>query len=404
MAQDNGIFYLFDTTGHTHQIQQLKTQEVQILEAQKLRALRLEPQIQEKLQILRLRLQLQQPEQLQQLPIQLQQQSQLQQRLQAIKLQLQIQQLRIQRLQIHQDLRLLVLRLKSQEQQNKPLYYTSELTLDKEKISLSPNNGQQQGSGDTIQPVSLNPFGLDYQNGSSACGIWTSNVLAVASTYESIKDFIIKDEKEDYVAMFKSEFILKVSAKVAKELNAGRPEVKILQPEDNLPEGYCTCKVGNTLFAIDTTYNAGSCLNINSILLSVSQKELEFYNVDRINNEIIKEREQLIKKIEMEKTKCEAIIGMVTAEPDKQLPNFSEFVEGLVTEFNIKNNGTISDMVGGVKLYCEEQIKIIDNQLNHAQRADELFKPNCIRIVHEDEKTPINNTKQQSSDHGIGPR
>ena len=292
-----------------------------------------------------------------------------------------------------------------QEQQTKVQHYISKLTFDKEIPSLSDGLNTMQLKGKiNIRPVSLNPFGLDYQNGSSACGIWTSNVLAVASTYKSIKDFIIKDEKEDYVAMFKSEFILKVSAKVAKELSVGRPEVKILQPEENLPEGYCKCKVGNTLFAIDTTYNAGSCLNINSILLSVSQKELEFYNVDRINNEIIKEREQLIKKIEMEKTRCKAIIDMVTAKPDKQLPNFSEFVEGLVTEFNIKNNGTISDMVGGVKLYCEEQIKIIDNQLNHAQRVDELFKPNCIRIVHEEEKTPINNTKQQSSDHGIGPR
>ena len=154
IIKDNGIFYLFDTTGCTHQIQKTsKTPKVQV--------------------------------QLQQGP-------------------------KSQTQQVQQ----------SQQQRDKVIYYTSKLILDKEEMpllnngqegqpegTLSPNNEQQQGSGDTIQPVSLNPFGLDYQNGSSACGIWTSNVLAVASTYKSIKDFIIKDKEEGYVAMFKSEFI-----------------------------------------------------------------------------------------------------------------------------------------------------------------------------------------------------
>ena len=489
-----------------------------------------------------------------------------------------------------------------QMQQNGDQYYKSQLIFDKE-TSL-PNGSNIQIN---VNPTILNPFGLDYQNGSSACGIWTSNVLAVASTYKSIKDFIMED-KTRHIAMFESEFILKVSAKVAKELNAEEPEVEVLKSRKNLAKGYCACKVGNTLFAIDTQYNKNSCLNMESILLSLSQKELEFHNVDHINDEIIKERKQLIERIEMEKTKCEKVINIMKTsyvdrlkkihleankpniyrsesqektkleldELDKIESDIAELekieaqmaklkiaelkqielkiaerekieleriksnivelneVEPSITELkkaielnitrplevktNIielgkdilkkielekakqkidelenaktstinlemaklgKINSNINELnkiiLGATKLkqikleiaklekakqeatdkqetnklekinediaklkedekekqleyytiftkcfkkifdikkpniieetnsYCNRQIKIIDNQLNHGQKIDELFKPNCIRIVHEEEKTPINNTKQPS-DHGIGPR
>ena len=112
--------------------------------------------------------------------------------------------------------------------------------------------------------------------------------------------------------MFKSEFILKVSAKVAEVLSVERPEVKILgQEEDNLPEGYYKCKAGKTLFAVDTTYKAGSCLNINCILLSVSQEELKLYNDGNINNKIIERRGQLVNKIKADRTKYDAAMEIM---------------------------------------------------------------------------------------------
>lgn len=389
MVRDNDIFYLFDATGHTHQMQQRQTPQT------------LKPQAQ-KLQVLKLQIQ------------------------------------------------------KSQEQQSKVQHYTSELIFDKEIPLLSNGLNTIQPEGKiNIRPILLNPFGLDYQNSSSACDIWTSNILAVASTYENIKDFIIKDEEESHIAMFKSEFILKVSAKVAEALSAERPEVKILeQKNDSSLEGgyYCKCKVGNTLFAIDTTYKAGSCLNINCILLSLSQKELEFYNDNNINNEIIERRKLLVENIKADKAKYETIMNMMKtsyvdkleksdrkivkqeavdlnkleseiaklkeeiklenidttkleeAKESKQLEYYTKLVQYFTETFNIKNNGTISDMIRGTKLYCKRQIKIANNQLAHAEKVDKLFKPNCIRIVHEEEKTPTSNTKSQQSDYSIGHR
>lgn len=47
---------------------------------------------------------------------------------------------------------------------------------------------------------------------------------------------------------------------------------------------------------------------MESILLSLSQKELEFYNVNHVNDEIIKKREQLIENIKADKAKYETII------------------------------------------------------------------------------------------------
>ena len=133
-----------------------------------------------------------------------------------------------------------------QIQQNGDQYYKSQLIFDKE-TSL-PNGSNIQVN---VNPTILNPFGLDYQNGSSACGVWTSNVLAVASPYKNIRYFIMED-KTRHIAMFESEFILKVSANVAKDLSVN-PEVKILKQEENLP-GYCKCQIGDTLFAINTKY------------------------------------------------------------------------------------------------------------------------------------------------------
>ena len=37
-------------------------------------------------------------------------------------------------------------------------------------------------------------------------------------------------------------------------------------------------------------------------------------------------------------------------------------------------------MIEGIKLYCKEQIKIIDSQIKHSRKVDELFKHNYIKL------------------------
>ena len=84
---------------------------------------------------------------------------------------------------------------------------------------------------------------------------------------------------------------------------------------------------------------------------------------------------------------------------------YTKLIQYFAETFEIKNNGTISDMIRGIKLYCTRQIKIANNQIAHAQKVDELFIcSNKERHDKQIDKSQQGNTKQQSSDHGIGPR
>ena len=321
------------------------------------------------------------------------------------------------------------------DKQNPSCYYKTQLQLseniiisDKDAVSLF-TNADDNDNAPVINPIdviSLNPFGLDYQNNSSACGIWSSHVSVEALKYDRTADFIIEDTVNNF-AMFKSEFILKVAARVTKWFNGANAEIQqeeideIQQTEgkvnektqeirqiqqeadlqvnsdnsnneednsdDNKHKGndnggednsdrnngviakrdsdikkevnntttYCKCKIGNTLFLIDTQYKLDSCLNMDSILLSISEEELRLYNKNGINNNIIK-------KIREVKNGLNKQLNDITKEIEEK--------ENLFGKSSVEEKVSISKILKNKRIKQQE----LKNKIQHAKTIDRLFR------------------------------
>ena len=143
---------------------------------------------------------------------------------------------------------------------------------------------------------SLNPFGLNYQNNSNACGIWSANILNQVQEFkktgkesEIVKTYTGSDGKNYQI--LNPEILLKAAAQVSKDLTPERekPEIKILQQGQKAEEGYTPLKIGNTTFAIDTTYRPDRCIDIEAIALSIPREELS----QEVNQDFIKKQEKI---------------------------------------------------------------------------------------------------------------
>ena len=142
----------------------------------------------------------------------------------------------------------------------------------------------------------LNPFGLNYQNNSNACGIWSANILNQVQEFkktgkesEIVKTYTGSDGKNYQI--LNPEILLKAAVQVSKDLTPERekPEIKILQQGQKAEEGYTPLKIGNTTFAIDTTYRPDRCIDIEAIALSIPREELS----QEVNQDFIKKQEKI---------------------------------------------------------------------------------------------------------------
>lgn len=317
------------------------------------------------------------------------------------------------------------------------LQLSDKILSDRNAVSLFTNKDNTP-----IKVISLNPFGLNYQNGSSACGIWSANVSAEALKHDKIVDFIMEDtkDKEHILAMFKSEFILKAAARVARKFNDVNAEIqeetqgeinevqrRIIaegidaqidtdnsnNEEDNDSDNnkykdnsnndrgsnnngnndvivtgnnnikreadtmtYCKCKLGNSLFLIDTQYKQDSCLNMDNVLLSISEEELKYNNENGINNDIINKIEELKKEL---KEQYDNLENKILKENGKVLiDNFKEFLPELLNSYGIDekifNSKSDAQKEHYIKGYYKTKKQELKNQIRHAETIDRLFR------------------------------
>lgn len=148
----------------------------------------------------------------------------------------------------------------------------------------------------------LNPFGLDYQNDSNACGIWSTNILKQANEFkkngrenEIIKTYFCKDIG-DYTVL-NPEILFLAAVQVSKDLTpeTEKPELKILNDGEEPEKGCVKLKIGNTIFSIDTTYRPESCIDIQALALSIP--EVELINNIEINKDFIKKQKEILEDI-----------------------------------------------------------------------------------------------------------
>ncbi len=145
---------------------------------------------------------------------------------------------------------------------------------------------------------SLSPFGLDYQNDSKACGIWSANILNQVQEFkktsresEIVKTYTGSDRKP--YKILNPEILLRAAAQVSKDLTpeGQQPEIRILQERQQVEKDYVPLKIGNTTFAIDTNYRPVSCIDIEAIALSIPEKEL--INDMKVNRDFIKKQSEI---------------------------------------------------------------------------------------------------------------
>ena len=140
----------------------------------------------------------------------------------------------------------------------------------------------------------LNPFGLDYQNDSNACGIWSANILKQVNKFkknskenEILKTYFYKDIGS--YTVLNPEILFLAAVQVSKDLTpeTKKPELKILNEGEEPEEGYVKVKIGNTIFSMDTAYRPESCIDIQTLALSIPEVEL-INNIDELISKIKK--------------------------------------------------------------------------------------------------------------------
>lgn len=149
----------------------------------------------------------------------------------------------------------------------------------------------------------LNPFGLDYQNDSNACGIWSANILKQVNEFkkngkenEIIKTYFYKDIGS--YTVLNPEILFLAAVQVSKDLTpeTKKPELKILNEGEEPEEGYVKVKIGNTIFSMDTAYRPESCIDIQTLALSIP--EVELINNIEINKDFIKKQKEILENLE----------------------------------------------------------------------------------------------------------
>ena len=149
----------------------------------------------------------------------------------------------------------------------------------------------------------LNPFGLDYQNDSNACGIWSANILKQVNKFkknskenEIIKTYFYKDIGS--YTVLNPEILFLAAVQVSKDLTpeTKKPELKILNEREEPEEGYVKVKIGKTIFSIDTAYRPESCIDIQALALSIP--EVELINNMEINKDFIKKQKEILENLE----------------------------------------------------------------------------------------------------------
>lgn len=149
----------------------------------------------------------------------------------------------------------------------------------------------------------LNPFGLDYQNDSNACGIWSANILKRVNEFkkngkenEILKTYFYKDIGS--YTVLNPEILFLAAVQVSKDLTpeTKKPELKILNEGEEPEEGYVKVKIGNTIFSMDTAYRPESCIDIQTLALSIP--EVELINNMEINKDFIKKQKEILENLE----------------------------------------------------------------------------------------------------------